>query len=363
MNKTSTTTLKKRRCRWLQRKKVELRKFYDNQVNEKNEKKRREREMQKKYAEEQAKELDLWHKSCDVSTTKKKALDEKAWRDEQILLNKNQKLKFLEQEVQHHVALMERLAKEEEKNKKALEDKAAQQAEFLQTTRSQAQASYSNKKNFWSGQRVEEAEKMNLHEEQFKKYEQQQKEDAIVKKEKVRQESEQIRKERAAARTSSRQAAAKLDMEEVQARQKALEKQEQERVAKAKELRERTYEYIRQQMTEQKEQKNKELEDLKAPPKPVPNDAGCSLPKKLVARDLTTAHAWDFARSEAELKAKDREQRLKHRKELEAQISARGRPFPGLNIRSRKTRVEPQLSPTEMLFNRKLVEEVSSPTT
>lgn len=344
--------------------KVELRKFYDGQVKEKKERKRLETESQKKYAEEQAKELELWQKTCDLQLAKvqKKALEEKAWRDEQILLRQDQKLKVLEQEVRHHVGLMGRLAQEEAKNKEALKAKAAQQAEFLHTTRAQALDMYTNKRQFCSEERQGEAEALNSYTELLKKYEKQRRTDVTVTREKERKESAQIRKERAEAATSSRQAAAKLDMEELLAREKVMEQQEQERLAKAKDLREKTYEYIRQQMTEKKAQQSKELAELKAPPKPVPSDAGCSLPKKLVARDLITAHAWDFARSEAELKAKDREQRLQHRKELEAQISARGRPFPGLNTRSKK-RAEPQLSATEMLLNRRLVNELQSPAT
>lgn len=340
--------------------KVGLRKFYDGQVAEKVEKNRLEIQRQKEYAKEEEKELETWQKHCDsqIAKAKQKAMEEKALRDVQVIHAQDRKVARLEQEVRDHMQLMERLGQEGEKNKQAEALKASQRADFFQTTRAQALENTATREELARSIKNTEASATARYTGLLTKYEQHLKGKVQAKAQTHRETSAQIRKERALVAAESRQAAMKLDMEELQARQEVLERQERERLLKAKELRSRTQQFVQKQMVEKKEQQKKESQQRRDPPKPIPADAGIGSSQKLVSRDLGTAHVWDFARSEDEVVARQRELRLQHKKELQAQISARGRPLPGLNIRSRH-RVEPQLSPQEMSLNKRLVDEIS----
>lgn len=340
--------------------KAELRKSYDAQVAEVKEKKRIEIEKQKKYAEEQAKELVMWQNTCDARTVKAKqmALEEKELRDVQVERERVQKMDSLANEMRHHVKLMESIAREKVKSKQAVEAKAAERAEFFQTTRAQALELTRTKQQFFAQEKSQEAAANVSYSELCKKYEKQRQAETLVKSETLKQEGAKIRAEKAAAAREKVKAAMIVDMEEVRAREEALERQEKERRVKAKDLRNSTAQFIKQQMVEKKEQKSKEVKAWKELPQPIPawGASESSTSKHILARDLVTAHVFDFARSEEEEKAKGREQRLQHRKELEAQISARGRPFPGLNICSRS--IEPRLSSKEMSLNRRLISEL-----
>lgn len=338
--------------------KAGLRKFYDAQVAEHEQKKRLERERQKEFAKEQEKELETWQKVCDSQIVKRKEkfLAEKALRDEQVVRAQDRKLASLEQDVRYHMQLMDRMRQEGESAKQVATAQASQRSEFFYSTQAEAMRLTSTRKNFRQQQRSEEASAMATYTSHLKQYEDYLRGKGQAKVESHKLESAQQRKDRAQAATGSRQAAMKLDMEQLHARTSDLDRQERERLLKAKELRTTTHEFIQKQIAEKKEQKQKEREQLREVPKPMPSDGGFGMSQKLVSRDLTTAHAWDFARSEEEVAAQNREQRLKHRKELEAQISARGRTFPGLN--THQPQVEPTLSPKEMALNRKVVDEV-----
>jgi len=265
----------------------------------------------------------------------------------------------LEEEVHHHVQLMERLGQEGEKNRQADALEASHRAEFLHKTNAKAVEEIKQRKEVAVQEKAAEASALATYRGLLKKYDRHIKEKVVAKALTHRETTAQIRKERAIAAAEKKQAAMKLDMDEMQARHEELERQEKERICKAKELRCQTQQFVQKQILEKKEQKKSESQVRRQPPKPIPDDGGFGASKNLICRDLTTAHAWDFARSEDNVDARQREMRMQHKKELEAQISARGKPLPGLNLRS-KHRVEPELSPQEMSLNKKLIEQMSS---
>jgi len=331
-------------------KKAELRKFYDCQVAEKVEKKRLEVEMQKKFRAEQEQELALWKKKDDEQTAKakQKAMEEKALRDEQIMLANDQKVKSLEQEVRDHERLIgdekPYASAEGEKNKKALQ---AKRAEFFRETRAQTLELQNTRKQTLAQQRSEEASANEAYVTLLKQYEKQRQEERLAKTVAHWQECENIRKKRAEAVTASRKATMKRDMEQLLAREAALDYRENRQLVEAQEKRSQHHKLLLEQISEIKEQKSRELQAWREAPKPRPGDAGFSTSKKLLARDLGTGHAWNLSRSEDEVLAKRREQQMQNQKDLEAQITARGRPFPGLNICPKVPR-EPELTPKVM---------------
>eukprot|EP00746_Dinoflagellata_sp_MGD_P001931 gnl/MRDRNA2_/MRDRNA2_103681_c0_seq1.p1 gnl/MRDRNA2_/MRDRNA2_103681_c0~~gnl/MRDRNA2_/MRDRNA2_103681_c0_seq1.p1 ORF type:complete len:385 (+),score=110.56 gnl/MRDRNA2_/MRDRNA2_103681_c0_seq1:93-1247(+) len=351
----------KRRMKTDAERKTGLRKFYDGQVAEKAEKNRFEIERQKQYAKEEERERDLWQKMCDskVELAKKKAMEEKELRDAQVVRAQGQKLARLEQEVHHHVQLMERLGQEGEKNRKAEALKASQRVEFFQKTRAEATELNTTRKELAGQQRTAEASAVATYIGLVKKYDRHIKDKSQAKALTHRDQTAQIRKERAVAKAESQLAAMKLDMEEMQVRYDNLDREEKERLSKAKELRCQTQQFVRKQISEKQEQQKSESQARREPPQPIPADEGFGVSTKLISRDLATARAWDFARSEDQEKSRQREMRLQHKKDLEAQISARGRPLPGLNLRTRH-RVEPELSPQEMSMNKKLIDEMAT---
>jgi len=335
----------------------EMRKFYDAQVAEKVEKNRLEAERRKQYAKELAQERELWQKmdESEKGMARKKAMEEKAERDEQVLRVHDRKVAKLEQEVRDHMMLMDRLGQEGEKAKQAKDAKSKTTTEWFLTTHAQAMEMTTTRKELAITQRSEDAIAMAAYTGLIKKYEDHQKEKVQTKVQIHRDEAAKIRKDRAEAAAESRKAAMKLDMEQLRARNDVLERQENEKLEKSQMLRTQQNAFVQKQLVERKDQQQKEFQELKKPPTPLPVDGGFGTSQKIMSRDLVTAHVWDFARSEAGEKARRREMSLRNKKDLEAQISARGRPLPGLNIKKRP--VEPPMDPKE---NKKVIDEMAS---
>merc|ERR1719487_1108105 len=148
---------------------------------------------------------------------------------------------------------MDRMRQEGESAKQVATAQASQRSEFFHSTKDEAMRLTSTRKNFRQQQRSEEASAMATYTSHLKQYEDYLRGKGQAKVESHKLESAQQRKDRAQAATGSRQAAMKLDMEQLHARTSDLDRQERERLLKAKELRTTTHEFIQKQIAEKKE--------------------------------------------------------------------------------------------------------------
>lgn len=324
----------------------ELRKDLDQQVSDSRQRKQKEKESDLSYFHSQLGEIEKWkeHEKNRIIDQKVKHQKEKEDRDEQLRYSNSLKEAEASKRLEEDRALLNKIAQELDSEKKLYDTRRKHHKEAMNKVWSQTQQEVDEKKKKFVEQQAEDTKQMNDY---IAMLEQQEKKKIDDSKSRLDAHASFLDTIRAAGLEEEKERelseTARVASEQIAANQKASSMERKKR-DDLKAMRLQNQSYLFGQMKEKEDSKQKEQDE------------------KLMQAQYLASDTAHFHSSEQQKLADKRARNLEHRRELENQIIANMKPYPGLAVskRSTVTGTEANMSVCEVKMNKRLVAEVKT---
>jgi hypothetical protein len=323
----------------------ELKKDLDQQVSDKMVRNLKEKETDQKYFENQIGEIEKWkeHEKNRIIEQKVRHQKEKEERDQQLTHSNHLKKTQAEKQMVEDRALLDKIAQELDTERRLYETRRKSHKEAMGKVWQSTQSMVDQRKVKHAQQMEEDTKQMHNY---INMLEAKEKKTAKDAKERLDKHAEFLDNMKAAGLEEEKERelseTVKVAQEQKSAALKALELERKKR-DELKSMRLENQSYLFEQMKAKEDVKKQEQEE------------------KLMQAHYLASDTAHFHESEQQKITDKRVRNVEHRRELENQILANMKPYPGLAVSKRtSTDTEVKMSECEIRMNKRLVKQVKS---